>query len=46
LGQRAAACIYLAKFIGFLLQGWSPERSIRFGAAILQPIGEALPNLR
>jgi murein tripeptide amidase MpaA len=27
-------------------QGWSPERSIRFGAAILQPIGEALPNLR
>jgi len=27
-------------------QGWSPERSMRFGAAILQPIGEALPNLR
>lgn len=27
-------------------QGWSPERSERFGAAILQPIGEALPNLR
>ena len=29
-----------------MLQGWSPERSMRFGAAFLQPLGEALSNLR
>lgn len=27
-------------------QGWSPERAMALGASILQPIGEALPNLR
>lgn len=27
-------------------QGWSPERSMVLGASVLQPIGEALPNLR
>ena len=29
-----------------LPQGWSPERSKALGVSILQPIGEALPNLR
>jgi hypothetical protein len=29
-----------------MLQGWSPERSMRFGAAFLQPLGEALDALR
>ena len=27
-------------------QGWSPERSMALGATVLQPIAEALPNLR
>lgn len=27
-------------------QGWCPERSMRFGAAFLNPIAEVLPDLR
>ena len=28
------------------VHGWSPERAKRFGASILGPIYEVLPNLR
>ena len=40
-GQAEACALYRMK-----VQGWSPERSMRFGAAFLQPLGEALEDLR
>jgi hypothetical protein len=42
--SASAVCACLANLL--FLQGWSPERAKRFGAALLPAIYEVLPSLR